>query len=258
MTEAMDHDDVSVSASIGRTMDGERLITLFTGFVDVLGRALPSGTEVVLHDLSRMPNSIVAIHGSLSGRSVGNTAGAVFVEKLTEIVDGELVTFESTLADGRWVRSSTMIIHDIAGTAVAALCINTDVSLWQQIDHVVKSMLGAVQGPDAVKSPGRGPGRDEAGTRQIPPADERPPVKRGTDTFMADLDELSELMIRREIEAAGVPVPLMKKSHKVEVVRGLQARGIFQLKNSVEQVAQELEVTRFTIYNYLKEINGDS
>lgn len=255
MTEAMDPQDTPPQVPIGRTMDGERLITLFKGFVEVLGRALPAGSEVVLHDLSKMPNSVVAIDGSLSGRTVGNTAGAVFVEKLTEIVDGELVTFESTLADGRWVRSSTMIIRDIGDTPVAALCINTDVSMWQQIDRVVRSMLGVADGasPDSRAAPAADAVPDTADVARL----EAPPGKRGTGMFTADLDELSQLMIRREIEAAGVPVALMKKAHKVEVVRGLQDRGIFQLKNAVEQVAEELEVTRFTIYNYLKEINGE-
>ncbi|WP_158726475.1 transcriptional regulator [Tomitella fengzijianii] len=252
MTEAINPQDPP-QVPIGRTMDGERLITLFTGFVEVLGRALPAGSEAVLHDLSKIPNSIIAIHGSLSGRSVGNTAGAVFVEKLTEIVDGQVVTFESTLADGRWVRSSTMIIRDIADTPVAALCINTDVSMWQQIDRVVQSMLGFTSGVTHGVVPDAEAPQGSADVAHL----EAPPGRRGTDMFTADIDELSQLMIRREIETAGVPVALMKKAHKVEVVRGLQARGIFQVKNAVEQVAEELEVTRFTIYNYLKEINGE-
>lgn len=50
------------------------------------------------------------------------------------------------------------------------------------------------------------------------------------------------------------PVHLMKKTHKIEVVRELDSRGFFTIREAVDLVAQRLKVSRFTVYNYLKEI----
>ena len=46
----------------------------------------------------------------------------------------------------------------------------------------------------------------------------------------------------------------MRKAHKVDAVRSLKRRGFFMLRDAVEMAARALGVTRFTIYNYLNEI----
>ena len=51
-----------------------------------------------------------------------------------------------------------------------------------------------------------------------------------------------------------MPVSLMRKAHKVDAVRSLKRRGFFMLRDAVEMAARALGVTRFTIYNYLNEI----
>jgi hypothetical protein len=43
----------------------------------------------------------------------------------------------------------------------------------------------------------------------------------------------------------------MDKADNVRVVRTLDARGIFLIKGAVEAVAYVLNVSRYTIYNYL-------
>ena len=46
----------------------EHVIAMLCDLVEPLGQALPLATEVVLHDLSRLPDSIVAVHGNVTGR----------------------------------------------------------------------------------------------------------------------------------------------------------------------------------------------
>jgi HTH domain len=49
----------------------------------------------------------------------------------------------------------------------------------------------------------------------------------------------------------GVPLGEMSREQKQEAVRTLEARGAFDLRRSVESVADAMGVSRFTIYNYL-------
>ena len=46
----------------------------------------------------------------------------------------------------------------------------------------------------------------------------------------------------------------MQKEDKLAIVESLENKGIFDVKGSVEYVADRLGVTNFTIYNYLKEV----
>jgi len=46
----------------------------------------------------------------------------------------------------------------------------------------------------------------------------------------------------------------MTRDEKMEVVARLEERGAFLVKRSAEQVAEALDLSRFTVFSYLKEI----
>lgn len=48
----------------------------------------------------------------------------------------------------------------------------------------------------------------------------------------------------------------MKKRHKILVVKDLKNQGLFLLRDGIDIVAHTLNVSRFTIYNYLNEIES--
>ena len=49
----------------------------------------------------------------------------------------------------------------------------------------------------------------------------------------------------------GAPLAELSREGKQRAVRLLEARGAFELRKSVEDVADALGVSRFTVYNYL-------
>jgi predicted transcriptional regulator YheO len=221
---------------VPRTIDGERLVALFSSLVEPIARALPSSTEVVLHDLSLVPNSIVAIHGSVTGRKVGDPPTDVLLQQATQGFNDYNLNYESTLPNGRRMRSSTMIIRDVTGHPAAALCIHTDISAWLSIQELVAQMVGGSPSPvPAPAAPSTGSER--------------------TERFVKDVDELAAHLIHQAILAVGVPVEGMKKKHKVAVVTELKDRGFFMLRDAIEMISESLGVTKFTIYNYLNEIS---
>lgn len=228
-----------LDAPARQTVDGERLLAVFSQLVEPIGRSLPASSEVVLHDLSRLPNSIAAVYGDVTGRRVGDPATDLLLRGSASGLFETTVGYETRLPDGRRLKSSTMIIRDISGNAVAALCINSDLSVWQQVERIASTMLG---GSDAAQ---------ETAAEQVPPH------LAVNEVFVKDVDELAALLIHQAIEESGVLVALMHKQHKVEVVRALKSRGMFMLRDAVEMIAGSLNCTRFTIYNYLNEISDD-
>jgi predicted transcriptional regulator YheO len=209
------------------TADGDRLLSLFSGLVPALGAALPPGTELVLHDLSLLPNSIVAVAGTVTGRRPGDPATNLLLEEAVSGFHKDSMTYETRLADGRSMRSSTSIVRDIEGHAVAALCINSE---------VVPYSRPVPRGEEPESASG---------------------VAASPEVFVRDVDELASYLLTETIRTVGVPVELMKKEHKIGVVAELQRRGMFLLRSSAEMVAEALGVTRFTVYNYLSEVNSD-
>ena len=54
----------------------------------------------------------------------------------------------------------------------------------------------------------------------------------------------------------GAPLAELSREDKQRAVRLLDERGAFQLRRSVEEVADALSVSRFTVYNYLNAGGG--
>jgi hypothetical protein len=61
---------------------------------------------------------------------------------------------------------------------------------------------------------------------------------------------LDRLLTHIEHEV-GAPLTALDREGKQEVVRRLDELGAFTLRKAVEDIAGRLEVSRFTIYNYL-------
>jgi hypothetical protein len=69
-------------------------------------------------------------------------------------------------------------------------------------------------------------------------------------------DTLHQL-IRMGEASIGKPAAQMSRTEKQRLVRFLDDRGAFLIRRAVEEVADRLGVTRFTIYNYLDRERAD-
>mgnify|MGYP000092969292 CR=1 FL=1 len=204
-------------------------MSIFKMLVDPISKALPGSGEVVLHDLDLLPNSIIAVSGTVTGRQAGDAPTNLLLEAVASQDFDNKVAYSTRLADGRRLRSSTTFLPDFDGNPIAALCINMDVSSWELILNTAADMLGEH-------------------------APETSPTELGPEVFPRDINELGTYLIDRAIANVGVPVDLMHKRHKISVVRELSEAGLFTLKSAVDTVAEALGTTRFTIYNYLNEL----
>ncbi|WP_447648161.1 helix-turn-helix transcriptional regulator [Microbacterium forte] len=203
--------------------------------VESLARAFGPKTEVLLHDLTRMPSSIVSIAQTLTGRTVGGPPTDLgLLSMASEQVD-DLIGYPTHYA-GRSLRSSSIFFRAPSGRAVVALCVNAD------IDDLVRARdaLAALAAISPVT---------------LNAGDTR--VRVDGESFSPSVETLADGILREALRLAEIPPELMKKPHKVEVVRELKRRGFFSLAKSVDLAAKALGVTRYTVYNYLNEIGDD-
>lgn len=202
--------------------------------VQPLATALGEGVEVVLHDLTKVPDSIIAIGGYISGRSVGGPSTDLLLKHVREQRTDHLLRYANRTADGRSVMSSTIFLRDEDRHAVACLCINADVSEWERVRGLVSAML---------------PMAAEVAASSEEPTEER---------FFETTDDLVSTMINTAVADVAVPVELMQKRHKIRVVESLEGRGFFSFREAAELLAKSLQVSRYTIYNYLNEIRAQA
>lgn len=203
--------------------------------VKPLAEALGPGVEVVLHDLTQVPDSIIAIGGHISGRGVGGPSTDLLLQHVREQRTDHLLRYANRTTDGRQLISSTLFLRDETSRAVACLCINSDVSEWARIRDVMAAMLpGEVTG--------------------AAPTDDQPPA--ATERFFATTDDLVSSMIQQAIALTEVPIDLLQKRHKLIIVEDLESRGFFSFREAAELLAKALQVSRYTIYNYLNEVRA--
>ncbi|MGL5699398.1 MAG: helix-turn-helix transcriptional regulator [Kluyvera sp.] len=210
------------------------ILATLTASLDALKATLPANTEVVLHDLTQPKSSVVGIiNGHVSGRQVGDglLSGPEeddgflgLIEERQEPLSSRVYSgYNSYTRGGKPLSSASTLYYDKQGKAIAAFCINVDmdpvIRFRRELDYLVSGM-SATQTPTPE-------------VRSLPE------------------QSIKELLARFEAEPSETP-----KAFRLRVVTELHAMGIFKIKGSVNEIAHALGVTRYTIYNYLDQING--
>ncbi len=200
--------------------------------VEGLAHVLGSRYEVILYDLSHAETSVVAIGGNVTNREAGGPVTNYLLQTLRQYGDDAPDCFNcrSELPDGRILRSSVMFVRDGKGHIIGGICINQDLT-----DFIVAAKLA-----------------QEMTSFEVPAAAEN----ETGESSAHDINEVMESIVKAELEAASKPVSYMQKEDKLAIVERLEEKGIFDVKGSVEHVAERLGVTNFTVYNYLKEVRG--
>jgi len=182
--------------------------------------------EVVVHDLRTPERSVVAISGSLTGRSVG--APIPDPELLPGVVDRyteDDLRRRARTSSGRELVASTTWIRDTAGHIVGAMCVNVDHSALRQARDLIDRHLAVEDG-------------------SVP----------ALPTFAASVTDFTRLAI------ASVLGPVrrrrLRSAERLELIRKLDADGIFAVRHAADAVAAELSVSRSSVYSDLRQVRA--
>jgi len=234
----MSSDTVNIQNGIGEIADGvsitltdedRAVLHSLEPVVDAVAVMFGEHCEVLLHSLEDLSNSVVKIaNGHVTGRSVGSpvTDLAIKTLKNAEQTDSDVVgAYYSTTRDGRKLRSVTALIRN-GSKPIGLLCVNMDMSA-PLLDILRTFVPGSV------------------------PADEDSP-----EHFVMSTDELVHKSVETAITEMNKERQVSPASKNKRVVGELFKQGIFDVKGAVDIVARELGVSRYTIYNYLREIRN--
>ncbi|TVQ40684.1 MAG: hypothetical protein EA384_02135 [Spirochaetaceae bacterium] len=214
-------------ASVRLTAADRSILASLEPVVDAIATLFGAHCEVLVHSLEDLSHSIIKIrNGAVTGRSVGSpmTDLGIKVLKNTENAQNDVIgSYYSRTNDGKTLRSVTALIRN--GTRpIGMLCIN--VNLSAPLFDVLQNYL-----------PSAGEERQDDSPEHFVMSTEEL-VRRSLDTA------ISQITARREI-----PHQMKNKA----VVGELLEQGIFDVKGAVDIVAKELGVSRYTVYNYIRE-----
>ena len=209
----------------------EPYLKLFLPIIKGMHTLLGERSEFILHDLSKPENSMVAIEGNVTGRQLGASVTNIVIEAIAKHGDAapDMIGYSSISKDGRPLKSSTIFIRNQKGQIVGCMCSNMDLTEFLVAQNLLESIC--TYGDNS--------------------------HQKDTEVFAQDIKEVVEDLIQKQIGAAGKPVPMMSRIEKVQLVRELENKCVFEVKGSVELAAHCLGVSSFTVYGYLKEIRSE-
>jgi predicted transcriptional regulator YheO len=224
-----DHEATAGAESSERQSEGaeDRQVPTLEVLKDV-GRAITSllgkSCEVVIHDTSDLEHSIVWVEGDVTGRREGDMMTDLGLERLRRGETHPLFNYTIHSDSGKTLKSASIWLRDGQGEVCGAFCINLDLTPVMKLQDFARDLSVGESVPDV-------------GERHV-----------------TDLGDMLDTMIAECEYRLGLAAEKMKRDQRIEVVRFLEERGAFQVRNSAPIVADRLGVTRKTVYNYLREI----
>lgn len=194
--------------------------------------------EVVLHDLSDIEHSIIAIeNGHISGRKVGDGlmdfALKEFLEDTNDIFfvnqSGKITNDHKTLRF-----SSYRIRRKSDNEVIGLLCVTVDITDYIHMRRTINNELfidgGYYTEPE-----------NPAGTLALPLA-----------------DTLEAIFLHAMQESGCENVDHMTKDDKMRIISILRENNLFEIKGTVAFIAKKLKISEPSVYRYLKEIRNSS
>jgi predicted transcriptional regulator YheO len=191
--------------------------------VEAIGRMFAPFCEVVLHDLTRPEQSIVAIECPISGRKMGDATTEMGLARVNDPSFPDTIqNYANAFPDGRPAKSTSIGIRNSKGQFVAAICLNMDISMFS----AMQGMLSQITALSAEAAPVR----ETLRSRSI---DE---VRSAIDQYAAE----------RNMQARA-----LNTTQRRELIHRLSEAGLLQLRGAAGIAADQLGISRASVYNAL-------
>lgn len=212
-------------------------LTRYFPFAKAIARMFGDRCEVLIHDVSRLEHSIVCIeNGHVTGRSVGDPMTDLGLYFLQSDLFGEtdfVANYQSETKDGKKLKSTSIFLRNSKKAIIGFLCINYDIAYLSDIGQRIADFCQVTSNLTMGEDPSE---KEEA--------------------FTTSLDDLFDRVFAQALKIVGMPIEKMQKKEKSALVEILHKRGVFLVNGTIDEVARRINVSKYTIYNYLAEIKA--
>lgn len=199
--------------------------------VDGLAMLIGDHCEIVLHSLDDLKHSAIKIaNGEHTGRKIGSPITDLALRMLHEMTgnDSSISKAYFTRAkSGSLMKSLTIAIRNKHARAIGLLCINMNLDV--PFSQIMQTFIPPSNVDDASEV-----------------------------NFASSIDDLVSQAIEFSIEEVNLDRNVSNNMKNRHIVLNLYEKGIFDIKDSVNQVADRLNISKHTVYLYIRQFkNGD-
>lgn len=190
--------------------------------------------EVAIHDFKDLQKSLVHIEGDVTSRSLNSSIPDMLYRLIKEFGDDapDKFGYKSTTEDGKILKCSTHMVRNDEGKIIGCLCINFNVTDFTFLANAFNDFTFASTNES------NGSGNSKFNGIQ--------------GTFAESMESAIDFAIS---EYGKIPT-MMDKADKLAILEKLEKDGVFLMKGSVDYMSRVLGASRYTIYNYLKQIRA--
>ncbi len=202
-------------------MDKEAALDFLQRLASGVSQMFGSACETVIHDLNDRGHSLVAINnGHVTKREVGDSLLVLGHREVDDFFLGnDLVNCEGKTKDGRLLKASTF--HFKGEGYHYALGINYDYTHLALAKATLEELTAV------------GENIEEA--------------------IASSTTDLLENIFAECLKAVGKPVAMFTKEDRYRMFELLSAKGAFNFQRGIPIIADKLNISRHTIYKYLRE-----
>lgn len=201
----------------------KNILQQFVNIADGITTLLSPYAEAVIHDLETQ--EILYISNSFSKRDKGfpsNLEGMDF-QKEPDVIG----PYEKINWDSRRLKSVSIVLKDTAGNPAGLMCINLDISMADELNRVISTFIAPKE------------------------------MDRHVDNlFQNDWQENVNTYIHNWAQENKKTVQSLTIEDKRALAEKLYIQGAFKNKKSHEYIAGVLNLSRATIFKYIKQAKG--
>ncbi len=203
------------------------IIESYIPVVDGLAALLGEYCEIVLHSLETLEHSAIYIaNGHNTDRKIGSPITNRALQSLHQMGNQQHSKPYFTKAKGNvLMKSNTIAIRNSKQRIIGLLCINLN------LDVPMSQFLNSFTQPP-----------------------EEPEVE---ETFASSVEDLVAQTIEKTVEEISADSGVANNNKNRQIVGSLFEKGIFDIKDAINQVAERLNISRHTVYLYIRQIKQE-
>lgn len=209
----------------------DEILKSYEAVVDGLAMLIGSHCEIVLHSLEDLKCSAVRIaNGEHTGRKIGSPITDLALRMLHDMAgeDSSVSKAYFTRAkSGVLMKSVTIAIRNKDQRVIGLLCINMNLDV--PFSQIVETFIP--KEPKEVSS---------------------------SVNFASSVDDLVAQTLEFTIEEVNADRAVSNNAKNRQIVLNLYEKGIFDIKDAINQVADRLNISKHTVYLYIRQFkSGD-
>ncbi|HHT7857582.1 transcriptional regulator [Pasteurella multocida] len=211
------------------TEEDKTILHSYRAVVDGVSALIGRHCEIVLHSLEDLEHSTICIaNGHNTNRQIGSPLTDLALKSLHNMqTDSVSKPYFTRAKNQGLMKSVTIAIRNKRIRIIGLLCININ------LDVPVSEFMQAFM-----------PTQAEAEASSV--------------NFASSVEELVAQTVEKTIEEVTADRLVANNNKNRQIVISLYEKGIFDIKDAINLVAERLDISRHTVYLYIRQLKQDS